>query len=186
MAAPHLSNLGLVLRPFVLTDADWVSAAYADPEMRRWHRKDLRPLQTAQAWVEAQSDSDVTWVVTEAASGRPLGEVALRALDWEESQAMCGYWVAPYARGHGVAGRALSMVVEHAFEGLGLHRLELTHSVENAASCSVALKAGFGLEGTKRSQLRHGEEWHDMHLHARIAGDGRLAVSTSTGPTATA
>lgn len=142
-------------------------AAYSDPAMRRWHRKDLRPLEAATAWVEAQTESDVAWVIAEAASGDPPGQVALRALDWDEAQAMCGYWVVPEQRGRGVAGRTLSMVVEHAFVGLRLHRLELTHSVENVPSCSVALKAGFEVEGTKRSQLRHGEDWHDMHLHAR-------------------
>jgi ribosomal-protein-alanine N-acetyltransferase len=171
MAAPRLSNFGLVLRPFNLDDAQWVSAAYSDPAMRRWHRKDLRPLDAAAAWVKGQAESDVAWAVAEAANGYPLGQVALRALDRDEDQAMCGYWVVPEQRGRGVAGRALSILVAHAFKGLRLHRLELTHSVKNTPSCSVALKAGFELEGTKRSQLRHGQEWHDMHLHARIADD---------------
>jgi [ribosomal protein S5]-alanine N-acetyltransferase len=34
----------------------------------------------------------------------------------------------------------------------------------------VAAKAGYKLEGTKRSGLLHADGWHDMHLHARIAG----------------
>jgi RimJ/RimL family protein N-acetyltransferase len=151
VTAPLLSNFGLLLRPFILDDGHWVSAAYSDPAMRRWHRKDLRPLEAATAWVEAQTESDVTWVIADAAIGDPLGQVALRALDWDEAQAMCGYWVVPEQRGRGVAARALSMVVEHTFHGLRLHRLELTHSVENLPSCSVALKAGFEVEGTKRS-----------------------------------
>lgn len=39
----------------------------------------------------------------------------------------------------------------------------------NAASCRVALKAGFAAEGTRRSAALHADGWHDMHLHARIA-----------------
>jgi RimJ/RimL family protein N-acetyltransferase len=35
----------------------------------------------------------------------------------------------------------------------------------------VAAKAGFDLEGTLRSAMRHPDGWHDMHLHARLAGD---------------
>ncbi|MEU1023512.1 GNAT family protein, partial [Streptomyces sp. NPDC005904] len=57
----------------------------------------------------------------------------------------------------------------------GLHRLELTHATANEASCRVALKAGFPAEGTKRSALLHADGWHDMHLHARIAGDAEVA-----------
>jgi RimJ/RimL family protein N-acetyltransferase len=36
----------------------------------------------------------------------------------------------------------------------------------------VGEKTGFLLEGTRRSALRHADGWHDMHLHAHVAGDG--------------
>jgi RimJ/RimL family protein N-acetyltransferase len=42
------------------------------------------------------------------------------------------------------------------------------HSTVNAASCRVAERAGFALEGTKRSEAWHTDGWHDMHLHAKI------------------
>jgi hypothetical protein len=31
--------------------------------------------------------------------------------------------------------------------------------------------AGYRLEGIKRSEALHGDGWHDMHLHARLAAD---------------
>ncbi|MGY2127682.1 GNAT family N-acetyltransferase [Blastococcus sp. SYSU DS0617] len=52
---------------------------------------------------------------------------------------------------------------------LGLQRLELQHSTRNRASCRVAEKTGFDLEGTKRRAGLHQDGWHDMHLHARLA-----------------
>lgn len=52
-----------------------------------------------------------------------------------------------------------------------LHRLELAHSVRNPASCRVADKAGYRLEGTKRQEGRHADGWHDMHPHARLRSD---------------
>jgi RimJ/RimL family protein N-acetyltransferase len=51
---------------------------------------------------------------------------------------------------------------------LGLHRLELLHSVHNHASCHVAANAGFAIEGTLKGALEHPDGWHDMHLHARL------------------
>lgn len=39
----------------------------------------------------------------------------------------------------------------------GFHRLFLHHSTANPASCGVARKAGFALEGTKRSALLHSD-----------------------------
>ena len=67
-----------------------------------------------------------------------------------------------------MAGRALTAMTEWLFT-LGLHRVELMHSVLNEPSCRVAAKQGFELEGTRRSALLHPDGWHDMHLHARIA-----------------
>jgi RimJ/RimL family protein N-acetyltransferase len=44
----------------------------------------------------------------------------------------------------------------------------LDHSTRNHASCRVATKSGYLLEGTKRSAAVHDDGRHDMHLHARI------------------
>jgi ribosomal-protein-alanine N-acetyltransferase len=73
------------------------------------------------------------------------------------------------ARGAGVAPRALQAGTSWALGDLGLHRVELVHSTTNRASCRVAAKAGYELEGTKRGDLLHADGWHDMHLHAKIA-----------------
>jgi RimJ/RimL family protein N-acetyltransferase len=62
-----------------------------------------------------------------------------------------------------------------AFEDLGLHRLRITHSVANTASCRIATRAGFPLEGTMRSALLHADGWHDEHLHAQVESDVRPA-----------
>jgi RimJ/RimL family protein N-acetyltransferase len=71
------------------------------------------------------------------------------------------------ARGTGVAPAAAEAVCAWAFD-VGFHRLELQHSTRNPASCRVAEKSGFALEGTKRSSLLHDDGWHDMHLHGRV------------------
>jgi RimJ/RimL family protein N-acetyltransferase len=81
--------------------------------------------------------------------------------------AEAAYWTLPAARGRGVATRALQEVTRWAFD-VGLHRVELEHSTQNLPSCRVALKAGFLVEGTRRSAGLHGDGWHDMHLHGRV------------------
>jgi RimJ/RimL family protein N-acetyltransferase len=58
-----------------------------------------------------------------------------------------------------------------AFNTLELHRVELYHSMSNAASCRVARHAGFATEGVKRREAFHADGWHDMHIHARLDTD---------------
>lgn len=99
----------------------------------------------------------------------PVAAVALRRRG-RDGVGGVGYWVVPAARGSGVASRALGLVSRWALSDLGLHRLELEHSTLNEPSCRVAAKAGYVLEGTKRSQALHDDGWHDMHLHALING----------------
>ncbi|GGP14410.1 hypothetical protein GCM10012278_70100 [Nonomuraea glycinis] len=70
-----------------------------------------------------------------------------------------------------MASRALTALSVWALGEAGFHRLHLDHSTRNHASCRVAVRSGFRLEGTKRSDAVHADGRHDMQLHARIRGD---------------
>ncbi|MGX1477435.1 UNVERIFIED_CONTAM: RimJ/RimL family protein N-acetyltransferase [Streptomyces canus] len=74
-------------------------------------------------------------------------------------------------RGTGIAVEAARRLTDWALHDLGLHRLTLCHAVADDASCRVAEKAGFRLEGTMRHALLHFDGRHDQHLHARVRGD---------------
>ncbi|GIE65229.1 acetyltransferase [Actinoplanes palleronii] len=106
-----------------------------------------------------------------AGAGAVVGQVGLRRIDLAEGLASISYWVLPGFRGQRFAPRALGALTTWAFDVLGLHRLELSHSTANGASCRVAVQAGYLAEGIKRSEARHADGWHDMHQHARISTD---------------
>lgn len=162
----------LVLRPWRLGDVDAVVAAYADREIQQWN---LQSLDTSEAatWISKwdktwATETDACWAITAASSGSILGRVALRDIRLAAGLAQITYWILPAARGHGTASAAALEISRWALHDLGLHRLELLHSVRNLRSCRVAEKAEFRLEGTLRSALLHPDGWHDMHLHAQI------------------
>lgn len=175
-AQPRLAGAGgLLLRPWEAVDVAVFLAAYRDPEIQRWHTYRPASPDQVRAWFERYrqdwaEEKGAHWAVTRG-GGAVLGRIALREVDLGDGVAECAYWVLPAARGAGVASRALTALSAWALGEAGFHRLELDHSTRNEASCRVAARSGFLLEGTKRSAAVHSDGRHDMHLHARIRGD---------------
>lgn len=101
-----------------------------------------------------------------------LGVVSLHDID-AAATASVGYWVAPWARGQGVASAGLTALVDWAFDELGLRHLLWQSLVGNVASLAVATNAGFRPEGTARSILRQREEFQDCWLAAIRPTDRR-------------
>jgi RimJ/RimL family protein N-acetyltransferase len=166
------TDQGLLLRPWEPADAAAFLSAYEDVETRRWHTR--RPNTEAQVleWFGAYRlewawEKGGHWAVARD-DGEVLGRIALRGFDFDDGNAAVAYWVLPAARGAGVATSAVMALSTWALDEVGFHRLELDHSTRNQASCRVATKCGFLLEGTKRSAAVHDDGRHDMHLHARI------------------
>ncbi|MFC0507320.1 GNAT family N-acetyltransferase [Micromonospora costi] len=166
---------GLLLRPWEPSDAAIFLAAYRDPDIQHWHTRQPGSEEQVHEWFDQyrrawEQETGASWAVT--GGGAVLGRIAMGSMNLDDGVAGCSYWVLPAARGAGVAPRALAALSVWAFGEAGFHRLYLDHSTRNHASCRVAVKAGFVLEGTKRSDAVHSDGRHDMHLHARIREDG--------------
>ncbi|MFK0070746.1 GNAT family N-acetyltransferase [Streptomyces sp. NPDC091046] len=167
---------GLVLRPWRPEDAPAVHAVFQDPVMHQWHVRAADSEEEVRGWITEwqrawEQERGVQWAVAGAADDRLLGRVALREWVLGDGVAEVAYWTAAGARGRGVAARATRTLAHWALDEIGFQRLELLHAVANEASCRVAQKTGFALEGTKRRAVLHQDGWHDMHLHARVRGD---------------
>jgi len=169
-----------VLRPFEDGDAPAVVAAYADPAIRRWHIHALEDVDEALTWIarwpaDWEAERGGSWAIADRASGEVAGRLGLREVVLDQGCAELSYWVVPGHRGRGAAAAAVTAASGWLFSVVGFRRLEIAHSVANVGSCRVAGRAGFDLEGTQRSALRHADGWHDMHLHARLDDDGQEA-----------
>jgi RimJ/RimL family protein N-acetyltransferase len=164
---------GLALRPWTDADAPTVFAAFQDPAIRRWHVRTAESVDHVRQWIlawrSAWSVGNGQWAVT--SDGEVTGRIGLRRSDLAEGVTELAYWTLPAWRGQSLAPRAVHTLIRWTFDEIGFDRIELTHSVRNSASCRVAAKCGFPLEGTLRSAGRHHDGRHDMHLHARLRTD---------------
>ncbi|MEJ8643755.1 GNAT family protein [Streptomyces sp. MS1.HAVA.3] len=167
----------MLLRPWAApTDAPALVESCHDPDIRHWNRPALLTLPEAEDRITRwharwQAEEAAIWAIAPATPAPAVGLIGLGDLDLRGGSGEILYWLLPAARGTGVMVKATDRVTRWAFDDLGLHRVRLTHSVANPASCAVARKAGFPLEGTMRGALLHADGWHDEHLHARLRTD---------------
>jgi RimJ/RimL family protein N-acetyltransferase len=167
------------LRPWRQDDAQAVVDATLDPDIQQWNRpgREVTPQDARQRiarWREGwRAERAAIWAVARPGA-RAVGLIGWGDIDLRGGSAEILYWLLPAGRGGGIMADAVVRLSQWAMDDLGLHRLRLTHSVANPASCRVATKAGFALEGTMRHALLHADGWHDEHLHALVRDDERM------------
>ncbi|MBM0231027.1 GNAT family N-acetyltransferase [Micromonospora sp. STR1_7] len=141
----------LILRPWCADDLDALLAAYRDPVLRRWTRVPVTNAAEGRRWLDRtrQDWTDgrrYSLAVLEGATDDPrlVANVVLKGAAPERPAAEVGYWTAVWARGRGIAPRAVTALSRWAFDRFPrLERLDLLHQVDNVASCRVAQKSGY-------------------------------------------
>jgi len=175
-------------------DVDRVTALCQDPAIQEWTtvpspytRDDAESFLTGlvpDGWARG---TQANWAVCDAAGGALVGMVGLARE--AAGSAELGYWLAPEARGRGVMGRAVDLVLDAAFGRLDLVRVSWRAYVGNGPSRAVAERAGFRVEGELRlGGVQRGvrrDEWVGSLLatdeRPRRVGGRPEAVPSGTG-----
>lgn len=186
-----LTHDDIVLRPLRLGDAG------------RWREVRRRNVDWLQEWEatlppEAAADGDVVpsfgmmvrrlkrearegrtlpWALT--FQGRLAGQLTVGGISWGSLRAAyIGYWIDREVAGRGIMPTAVGMALDHCFDVLRLHRVEINIRPENAASLRVVEKLGLRREGERRQYLHINGGWRDHITFVVNAGefpDGVLA-----------
>jgi ribosomal-protein-alanine N-acetyltransferase len=85
--------------------------------------------------------------------------------------AYVGYWIDEARAGNSYTPEALVVLARHAFEQLGLHRLQISIIPRNTASHRVAEKLALREEGTALRYLEINGVWEDHVRYAITAED---------------
>jgi RimJ/RimL family protein N-acetyltransferase len=181
---PTLAGELVVLRPVTDAYTDDVLAGLADEESRRLtgtHRRFTT--EHVRRFLAAQTGhaDRVDLVVIERATNAYAGEVVLDDLDTDNLS--CNFRIALTGRftDRGLGTEATRLVLAHAFDTAGLHRVELEVYAFNPRARHVYEKVGFVHEGTRRHALRWRGAWVDAHIMAILADEWaahRVPLST--------
>jgi RimJ/RimL family protein N-acetyltransferase len=138
-------------------DAAALAAAWAEPEVARWTAVPRLPQNRDRAaaarWIDGEPERRSRRLALDLVVGSPddggrtvLGEVGLTRFD-ERGRAELGFWLAPPARGRGLATEAVTAVTRWAHTDLGLTRVWARTEPANARAAMVLVRAGFVLRG---------------------------------------
>jgi ribosomal-protein-alanine N-acetyltransferase len=119
-----------------------------------------------------ERDNEAGFLIKRIDDGAICGVVNLNVITYE---ALCSAFVSYF----GVAGQAekgymkegLLQVINHAFNELGLHRLEANIQPGNEASIALARATGFQYEGFSPRYLKIKGKWCDHERWAILADD---------------
>ncbi len=171
-----LSGDGFSLRPLSVDDIADITAACQDDSTQYWLPLP-RPYtpQAAQGFITqmapAALDSGDGIIRAIDIAGRLHGVIDFKSTNWPGADTEIGYWVAPWGRGNGLAGRAARLLADWALTTQDIARVTIYAASGNVASQKAAIAAGFVHEGTKRSGgvTHHGRV--DLELFGKIRSD---------------
>jgi RimJ/RimL family protein N-acetyltransferase len=99
---------------------------------------------------------------------RLLGTVTLHSFNWRHMHTEVGFWLAPAARGAGVATEATALCVDWAFRDLGMHRVEMTTLTDADRVLALADRLGFRREGVMRERNLERGRRLDIVMYAAL------------------
>lgn len=178
MSPAEINGTGVRLRAYRPDDAEAVAAGYDDPLSHRFLPALPSPFTIAHAErflsegiTSIAAEGGVVYAIADPETDDLLGGIGFDKVVPGRGQAEIGYWVGPWARGHGVATAAVRALSGHALRA-GLERLELLTHWDNPLSMRVALASGYRREGVRRAALPNGHGGRDdLVVFARLATD---------------
>ena len=175
-----LQNDNLVLRPLKLRDKkEWTKLRQRNQNwFRQWESTVPDEFRDGKASfyqivknlrVEAKAQRSLPFVME--IDKKIAGQITVANINYGSTRsAYIGYWIAEEFAGKGYTPLAVAMAIDHCFQILNLHRIEITIRPENLKSLRVVEKLGLRSEGLRPKYLHIDGDWRD-HLVFAINKD---------------
>jgi RimJ/RimL family protein N-acetyltransferase len=173
---PELVTARLVLDRLSRRDVNAFLSYRSRPEVCRYQSFEPSDVRDAAHFIESLEQVEWgvpgTWfqlAVRERGSRTIIGDLGVHFLD--EDQAEIGITVDPAYQRTGVATEAVTAVLEHLFEVMGMHRIVASVDPRNEASVALFERTGMRREAHFRQSIRFKGEWADDLVFAVLASE---------------
>ncbi|GHA53609.1 GNAT family N-acetyltransferase [Pontibacter akesuensis] len=185
----QLENERVLLRRYQPSDLEQLRTIVFEEEIWRFMPTRISNVQELQAWAQIVEQGHAagtryTFMIIDKASGKLAGSTSYGNISAVDKRLEIGWtWLSREHRSTGLNRHCKFLLLRHAFEELGMERVELKTDVLNKRSRSAMLKIGATEEGVLRShtQMHDGRrrdtiyysillpEWPS--IKARVFGD---------------
>jgi len=165
-----LAGERVVLRRHVPDNVGAFQRWYSDPEVVRLTRYQDGPMRRDEIErffaARALGPDSLSMAIHVRADDRLIGTCALSQLDSDNGSALFHITIGEKdAWGRGYGTDATRLMVDHAFTGLGLHRIALTVFAFNDRAIRSYRSVGFVVEGRAREAIwREGRWWDEISM----------------------
>lgn len=166
-----LKNEILRLRAVEPGDVDFLFDLENDPEL--WHvtqtlvpysRYDMEQYVFSVDKQDIAASRQIRFVIEHLADSQAIGTIDLFDLDMQNQRGGIGIVLTKPNRGKGLAGSALDLLVDYAFNHLNLHQLYCNVEEDNKISIELFKKRGFVVAGLKRDWNAKNNGWAGEYL----------------------
>jgi len=182
----------VILRRHVPSNVDAFRRWYADPRVARLTRYQdgpMKPAEIERFFISRVVGPDsLAMAIHVRGSGRLVGTCAFSQLDGDNGSALFHITIGEVdAWGLGYGTDATRLMLGHAFETLGLHRVALTVFEFNERAIRAYRRCGFQVEGRAREAIwRDGRRWDEISMSILagewLAARDRTPVGASPTP----
>jgi len=173
---PQLVGSVAALRRPLPTDLSAIVRWYRDPEVARLTRYQARQMTQPEIerffQVRMLAPDALAYCICELPTWRLIGFTTFSALDGDNGSVMFHITIGERdAWGRGLGTEATRLMLAHAFERLGLHRVGLTVFSYNVRAIRAYQKAGFTIEGRLRDAIQRDGRYFDEVQMGILAGE---------------
>jgi ribosomal-protein-serine acetyltransferase len=101
------------------------------------------------------------------------GTVRYHEIDWPNKSTELGYWVGVAFEGLGLITKTCRVLIDYAFDELGLNRIVISCAVGNQKSRAIPERLGFTQEGVLRQSEWLQDHFTDTAVYGMLASEWR-------------
>jgi RimJ/RimL family protein N-acetyltransferase len=168
MASRDATGIRYQVRDLSRSDLGRINTWRNDPEVQKWLISPFRYVspETDDRWFDHYLEAragNIRLAICEGESGELVGAVYLLNIDWVARTGELGILIGERGcQGRGAGEFGSRRILQHAFEDLNLHRVELNVLANNARAMRLYRKVGLVEEGRARQAVFKNGEYLDL------------------------